>query len=77
MKPYFKAEGSVRGDCGHKHRTATAACGCMLKDQRDCVSVGGFSDRKVVKYVNGYKVALSESDKEEIEVVEYESQRNF
>tara|TARA_R100000656_G_scaffold104176_2_gene76316 strand:+ start:35042 stop:35512 length:471 start_codon:yes stop_codon:yes gene_type:complete len=47
----YSAEGSVRGNCGHNHRSIDTACACLLRDQRDCASLGGgtYSDRKVVR----------------------------
>ena len=54
MKPaeptlaYFTTEGSVRGACGHKHRTYDAAEKCIARDQHGCASQGGYSDRHVV-----------------------------
>lgn len=50
MSSYYIAHGSVRGSCGHKHRTIAAAQACCEKDQRDCQSLGGsgaYSDRSV------------------------------
>ena len=45
--------GSVRGCCGHEHRTEEAAEACASKDQRACARVGGYSDRKVRKISRG------------------------
>ncbi len=39
--------GSVRGCCGHAHKTVEAAEACIDKDHRDCASQGGYSDREV------------------------------
>lgn len=58
----YTTYGSVRGGCGHKHRTIETACRCMQRDQRDCKSVRGYSDRSVVLYVNGEQQELSEGD---------------
>lgn len=40
--------GSVRGCCGHAHRSIEAAEACIARDQRGCESQGGYSDRRVV-----------------------------
>ena len=37
--------GSVRGGCGHLHRTLGAAEACRIADSRDCKRAGGYSDR--------------------------------
>jgi hypothetical protein len=44
----YSTHGSVRGSCGHEHRSVEAAARCLRKDMADCVSVGGYSDRSVV-----------------------------
>ena len=43
----YSVRGSVRGDCGHRHRWPQTAAACALLDQRDCGSLGGgaYSDR--------------------------------
>ncbi len=46
MKSYT-TWGSVRGDCGHMHQTVEAAERCIAKDNRDCNTQGGYSDRGV------------------------------
>lgn len=43
----YTTYGSVRGACGHHHRSIGAATRCAAKDQRDCKRVGGYSDRYV------------------------------
>lgn len=43
----YTMTGSVRGNCGHKHRTISGAAACSVRDQRDCQSVGGYSDRRI------------------------------
>ena len=42
-----QTRGSVRGDCGHHHRTVAAAEACLEQDRRGCASQGGYSDREV------------------------------
>ena len=49
MKLYYQAEGSVRGNCGHHHRTVVAAQRCVSRDQDGCASQGGYSDRRVIR----------------------------
>jgi hypothetical protein len=44
----YTTYGSVRGCCGHKHQTLTAAQKCLSRDQAGCRSQGGYSDREVV-----------------------------
>ena len=44
----YTTTGSVRGTCGHKHRSIRTAYKCVLRDHRGCVSQGGYSDRHVV-----------------------------
>jgi hypothetical protein len=46
----YEAVGSVRGGCGHAHRSPYAAHGCALEDRRACASLPGgnaYSDRLV------------------------------
>ena len=40
--------GSVRGACGHKHRTLGAACDCARRDNAACKRTGGYSDRQAM-----------------------------
>lgn len=42
----YTAFGSVRGDCGHAHRSARSARRCAAKDERACAAVRGYSDRR-------------------------------
>jgi len=46
---YFIAIGSVRGSCGHKHKSEHAAAACIAADQRACARQGGYSDRVAVE----------------------------
>ena len=48
MKTIYTTIGSVRGCCGHKHKTYEAAQACMHADQAGCARHGGYSDRQVV-----------------------------
>lgn len=45
---HYTTEGSVRGGCGHKHKTLRTANACVSADSRACHQQGGYSDRKVV-----------------------------
>lgn len=45
----YTTRGSVRGSCGHLHRTAVAAQECLSRDARGCHSQGGYSDRSIVE----------------------------
>lgn len=68
MSSYYIARGSVRGSCGHKHRTIAAAQTCCEKDQRDCRSLGGgaYSDRSVTPVDSGRFRDLTGSEQEEL-----------
>lgn len=44
----WTTRGSVRGTCGHAHRTAYAAAECVYADGAGCRRQGGYSDRRVV-----------------------------
>jgi hypothetical protein len=48
----YTTRGSVRGCCGHSHRTMAAAVRCMMSDQAGCRTHGGYSDR-VVRIIDG------------------------
>ena len=45
----YTTDGSVRGSCGHRHRSIRLAVQCQRRDQRQCSVVGGYSDRRVVR----------------------------
>lgn len=49
---HYTTTGSVRGTCGHRHRTYETAERCAVQDQRDCRAIPGghsYSDRSVVE----------------------------
>jgi hypothetical protein len=46
---YFTSIGSVRGSCGHKHKSEHAAEACIAADQKACARQGGYSDRVAVE----------------------------
>lgn len=43
----YSAVGSVRGSCGHLHKTARHAWACVRADQNGCREQGGYSDRAI------------------------------
>lgn len=45
----YSAIGSVRGSCGHKHRSLEAAVACLCRDQRRMTALPGrcYSDREI------------------------------
>jgi hypothetical protein len=49
MNTTYTTRGSVRGSCGHQHRSITAAVRCARRDHAGCVSQGGYSDRDVFR----------------------------
>jgi hypothetical protein len=57
----YKLIGSVRGSCGHTHRTLKAAAKCLVADQRYCEIRGGYSDRSLAVFVDG-KIAAASYD---------------
>lgn len=65
---YYIARGSVRGSCGHKHRTLSAANACCQQDQRDCYGLGGgsYSDRSVWAVEDGNRRELTENEHDQI-----------
>lgn len=44
----YTCTGSVRGSCGHAHRTESGALRCLEADRRACRAMGGYSDRVIV-----------------------------
>jgi hypothetical protein len=49
MTTTYECSGSVRGSCGHAHRTLSGAVACRSRDHRGCARQGGYSDRRVVR----------------------------
>ena len=49
MSEKYLCIGSVRGWCGHRHRTVAAADRCCREDDRRCHIVGGYSDRCIYR----------------------------
>ena len=52
-KDYYVMDGSVRGQCNHKHRTIKGLARCLKQDRKACRSQGGYSDRYPFKMVDG------------------------
>ncbi len=44
----YTTYGSVRGGCGHKHRSRQTAERCAYRDQDNCNSIRCYSDRRVL-----------------------------
>jgi hypothetical protein len=44
---YYTCWGSVRGNCGHYHKSIEAAEKCIARDDRGCAAQGGYSDRSI------------------------------
>lgn len=53
MAMKYSTYGSVRGTCGHKHKSIAAARKCLEEDQKGCASQGGYSDREIYREENG------------------------
>ena len=47
----YTTTGSVRGACGHAHRTLWGAIKCQQADHRGCAKQGGYSDRTIRKVI--------------------------
>lgn len=47
MAKLYTCWGSVRGGCGHAHRTLAGAEKCLRHDQQRCRQQGGYSDRAI------------------------------
>lgn len=67
MGQKYTCEGSVRDDCGVMHRSLAAAVACVRRDQRDCSSQGGYSDRRIMRVTERGLVRLSEAEADEAE----------
>lgn len=67
---YFIGYGSVRGECGHKHRTPRTAALCVERDARACKRLPGgnsYSDRLVIAQESDHPflgVGLTEEERE-------------
>lgn len=61
MRISYISSGSVRGSCGHNHRTVEGAFNCVKRDRKDCFRQRGYSDRWI-KRSDG--LPLSENEME-------------
>jgi hypothetical protein len=57
----YTCKGSVRGECGHRHRKLETAVRCNARDSRGCKRQGGYSDRQIVR-ADGVSLKESEID---------------
>lgn len=55
----YETYGSVRGCCGHRHRSIATAVACIGRDHAGCVAQGGYSDR-YVRRAGGEPLSSSE-----------------
>lgn len=73
---YYETAGSVRGSCGHRHRSEDTARRCLRHDQEGCAQQGGYSDRRVVQQPGDYDCPsdgeLEDETAAEIEAAEAE-----
>lgn len=60
-KVSYTTTGSVRGCCGHKHRTIASAVKCVHADSVGCARQGGYSDRYVIRH-DGSELSAEEHD---------------
>ena len=64
MSTTYTTRGSVRGECGHQHRSLRTAEKCRRRDADGCRSQGGYSDRRVCR---GDGSPLTEAERAESE----------
>lgn len=64
MTTTYTTTGSVRGNCGHKHRSIATAYACRRRDQAGCASQGGYTDRSVER-TDG--ADLTEQERDELD----------
>jgi len=55
----YRTQGSVRGRCGHNHRTLSGAVRCLKQDRKGCAVAGGYSDRDIVR-IDGVELTEGE-----------------
>lgn len=70
MATTYTTTGSVRGSCGHNHRTLATAFSCLDSDQDGCASQGGYSDRQVMAVENGEERPLAGDEADELDRIE-------
>lgn len=66
MTQHYEAIGSVRGSCGHHHRSVRTAQDCAERDQSGCASQGGYSDRHAHLIEDGVDQGRVEEDVDDI-----------
>ena len=69
----YTTRGSVRGCCGHKHKTIGAAVRCLRDDQAGCKSQRGYSDRTI----RAIDADGSERDSTELTLAEHDEWEFF
>lgn len=62
MTTTYTTRGSVRGGCGHKHRTMAAAVRCLQADQSCCRTLRGYSDRTIRPVEDGEERSLTREE---------------
>jgi hypothetical protein len=69
LEVYYIAKGSVRGECGHKHKTVEAAERCREKDVKSVLvnnpstyPTRAYSDRRVIAVEYGEERQLTEEE---------------
>lgn len=81
METTYTTQGSVRGGCGHKHRTISAALACRDRDQAEIrrhVGGGAYSDREVVAVEGGQIRPLDDDEAallDDLEQIAYDDAR--
>lgn len=66
-KPAYTTAGSIRGCCGHTHRTLSGALRCLQRDEDGCGSQGGYSDRRIVRLPD--YAELSDDERQSIDAL--------
>ena len=64
----YTTKGTVRGNCGHKHRTLKSVHKFIERDQNGCAKQGGYSDRYIVR-CDGKD--LSENEQQDLDYCEF------
>ena len=70
MKRYYKAAGSVRGECSHRHRSVRTAYKCAVKDG-DGLDGGSYSDRSARAFEEGVQVDLTPEELADVDELRY------
>lgn len=66
----YTTVGSVRGTCGHKHRTLKRAYLCMASDSSACRKMGGYSDRHIERVFSDHNRPLTPAEDEWVSAYE-------